>query len=161
MQVTNDHKAMTIRPMYFHHVWNPLWVLPNPARGIISFTAKGVSNVQISLAMESQDMEPRYEICIGTWSNTGSRIRKHRSNKEKPDLIRVETALSNPGEMNNFWVSIDEKSRMIKVGEGLVAGQDEFLVYEDLDFLSGVTRIGLSTWDTPVSYSNIEITAID
>lgn len=150
-QVLND--AWAISPVHGHYSWAQYWMLPKPGRGILSFTAEGSRDIHLAISDRPHTKDPMYEIIFG-WLETNTMIRK----KIEGELVcMVDTELTSL--VRHVWVSLDDRSGIIQVGQG-EPGRDMYCIYKDPAFLLDAQYFSFTTIGTPVTYSNVAVTAI-
>jgi len=137
--------------------WKHSWKLPQCARGCISFTAQGNTDVQVAISKKCQSSDDMYQICFGGWQNTMTSIGKRY---QGPVAFAVAAFLTYPDALNQLWVSIDDRTSTIQVGRG-EPGQDVFSIYKDNRFFSDVQYVSFTSHITPVTFSNVVVSEME
>lgn len=107
----------------------------------INFKIKACNDVHVALISGNTENDPLYEIVIGGWSNTESRIRKA---KQSNDVATAKGDFLNCSEYKEFWISWD--SITINIGRGDVFDKDTiFLTWSNADGLRTIINIGVYT----------------
>ncbi len=147
--------SLNIPGMYAKYDWSNNWRLPTPGTGVLTFTAQAQNDVALAISPTAGMSDPMYEIVIGGWGNSQSVIR--RKTLGTP-VVTVAEGLTTPGGQNRLWVSIDSNTKTIRVGRG-EPGQGVFMSYTDADFVSAAQYVNFTSWNNPVSLSNISVSA--
>jgi len=127
------------------------------ARGCVCFDAKGESDVTVILKAQpgsKRIMEHEanaYTIIIGSHGNRHLKIERNGNVAEQ----LTKPKLAEGSSWQRFWVDI--QGGRISVGTGDPDDGDVLTQWQDPSPISSVEHVGLSTWDTHVSYRNIEL----
>jgi hypothetical protein len=139
--------------------WDHHFELPQQGQGLVLFTANCSNDVHVAISPQAQSMDPMYELVIGGWGNTASVARR---SAQGTDLCRVPVGLNKLRLENDLWISIDKTTRLLRVGHGKEPSLESmFLVYKDLQFLTEARYVCFSSWDVPVTYSNVMVLAME
>ncbi|MBT4594966.1 hypothetical protein HOD08_03755, partial [bacterium] len=150
--------GLTLRPYFGEYIWLEEH-LPEKSSGTILFEARGLNDIFVAFGQRpfktrNSDNEI-YEVVIGGWDNTKTVIRvqsldqsvKEFTNKEFPE------AMINPLEFQKYWISTNKGE--IVVGKGDIAEENVVLRWQDPYPVQRLKYVGLSTWNTPVTYRNV------
>jgi hypothetical protein len=147
--------AWRIIPIFGHYSWAQYWMLPQPGRGVLSFTAEGEKDIHVAISARPHNMEPMYEINFGASANNRTLIRRKLGGHIQCGVDFG--GLTSP--VNHLWVSMDDRSGIIQLGQG-APGQNMYCIYKDPAFISEARYFSFTTMGTPVIFSNIAVTAI-
>lgn len=131
--------------------WGRTWSLPEPGRGVVTFTAQTSNDVHIAFSTQPGGAGERYEVVIGGWANGRSVLRRGTGGTE---LAAANVGLKSPGGQNPLWVSLDRTRGRIEVGRG-APGEDVILGHTDPAFIVGARHFTFSSWNAPVAYTAI------
>lgn len=168
-------KGITVQGLYGQYLWfnQPL---PEEGRGLLTFEAKGLSDIMIAFSPEpftnarNSDSE-LYELAIGAVDNTKTLIRD-KSLAKSPMIVftaeelRKSYLASHPGSKNiqNGMATPREFSTYaINIHDGRIAfwqndeGDIPLFEWQDPYPLPGVTTVGLSCWNTAVTFRNVQV----
>jgi hypothetical protein len=151
-------KAIKLNACYGEYIWLPFDV--STADDItLTFDAEGLHDVLVGFAQEPGRLRNTnteiYEMCIGGWNNTKTAIRL----KSLGDSVASFDKTTNPTAMLNAYKK-QTYSVVLKGGElSLFASDKKALSWKDPYPLKGIKWVGISTWDVPISFSNIMITS--
>jgi len=144
---------------YGEYLWVPT-KLPADGNGSVSFEVKGLNDAFIAFSKELKALrnseDDMYEIDIGGWENSKSVIRIQSLGKSVVEFVhddKPETKL-NPLDFEQYWINVN--NGIISVGKGPL-GQNQFLTWKDPYPIKGLTYVGISSWDAPVTYRNIKV----
>ena len=136
--------------------WSKYYELLEGGQGIVKFTTESSSEVHIAISPQPQTMDPMYKIVIGGWSNSMSVIRK-KWEGERLSLVHVGLMEG----INHFWVSIDVETKLIQVGRGKEPNLESiFCIYKDIDFITKARYVSFTTYEAPVTISDIQLDSI-
>ncbi|KAG0575948.1 hypothetical protein KC19_5G042800 [Ceratodon purpureus] len=159
-QHSNEQQApWTIPPLDGKYTWTNWWRLPRAGEGIVSFTAEGSNDVHVAISTSSETRVPMYEIVIGGWGNGTSVVRRRAQGLNLTFVATV--GVINPKTPNQLWVSIDKRTSIIQIGQGEPSNQDILTQYLDPYFISEARYVSFTTWDTPITYSNVVVTEVE
>jgi hypothetical protein len=125
------------------------------------FSAKGKFDYIIHIGPAR---EPRltfgYEIVIGGWGNTKSKIRFKAANAPIADLATAQGSWCKEDEATTYWVAFKEGE--LRVGSGEIIGQKAFLSAEPPK-MNDVSKlyIGFTGWQDPATYTLLRQTESD
>ncbi|MBX7151712.1 DUF3421 domain-containing protein [bacterium] len=132
--------------------WSEKWQLPVPGKSAILFKAAAKNDIHIAISDAMATIDPMYEIVIGGWGNTKSVIRR---NAQGQSIQEAAGAVRKPSVADDYWVMVDKDKGTISAGYGTTAGQNVIIETKDYYFLSSVKYFAVSSWDTPIEYSNV------
>jgi hypothetical protein len=132
--------------------WSSSWTLPSSVNQItFSFTAQATNDIVIGFSPTMQTNNPMYEIVIGGWVNTQSVIRRQTLGTP---VYTSSATITSPGNPNNYTIVINNQT-----GTLTVTGASTTMQYTDPSFLSNIGYFCFTSWNTPITYSNISVTA--
>ncbi|MCB9492711.1 MAG: hypothetical protein H6679_00375 [Epsilonproteobacteria bacterium] len=153
----------TYNPSQGHHKveFRANWKLPALDRGAIKFRAKVASHdIHVIFSPELRIVPGQgYQFIIGGWDNTNTVIR--RSYEDDNTRLLTVTRDENPeamtqrGKWETYWISIDEG--ILLLGRGDNVGDNIVVACADPNPHKGLMYFGLSGWDNPVEYADIQI----
>lgn len=161
----------------------PLWLseleFPFPGNGILSFEARGISDIGVFFSSTPQEVHEDdqvltvessqradYEVVIGSYCNKKSVIRK-RGVLRAFSTIGVGSSMEQPSTGSDAWQSFEKawtfekywigiKDGTIVAGKGTV-GSCVFLKWEDSEPVNKSLQIGVSSWHQPVVFRFFEV----
>ena len=141
------------------YTWTNSWTLPRAGAGIVSFTAEGNTNIHIAISTSPETRVPMYEMVIGGWENSTSAVRRQSQGLNLSFVATVDVI--NPRLPNRLWVSIDKRTCIIQIGRGEPSDQDIITQYMDPYFIVEAQFVSFTTWDVPITYSNVVIMELE
>ena len=136
------------------------------ASGVISFEARAASDATVLLAQKpgathyrhNCDMGEHYTAIFGSHRN--SKFVLERNGKVEVALSELpEHACMDATDFKKYWLGID--AGVLSAGWGPQPGDNKFFEWRDPRPLTRVRHVGLTTWDTPVSYRAIDVRGAD
>jgi hypothetical protein len=151
----------TLTPMFGEYIWlDEPFTLPGTNSGSIFFEAKSLGDVFVGLIDAPQLVRNTetdlYEIVFGGNNNSKSFLRIKSLGRSVAEV----SALDNPNAQvtpmmtEKFWVSL--KNGVVSAGKG-EWGENKLFEWKDPYPLANIKYIGLSTWNGPVTISNLKV----
>ncbi|GJQ08758.1 hypothetical protein GpartN1_g549.t1 [Galdieria partita] len=162
----------------------PLWLsglqFPFPGNGIVSFEARGTSDIGVFFSSTPEDVHEddqvltvesshrsEYEVVIGSYCNKKSVIRKRgvlrafcstgvgSSVEQSTSTVAARQSFDKSWTFEKYWIGI--KDGVIVAGKGPV-GSFVFLKWEDSEPVNSSFQIGVSSWHQPVVFRFFQVT---
>ncbi|MBM3894504.1 hypothetical protein FJ366_02830, partial [Candidatus Dependentiae bacterium] len=160
--ITQDPpQDFTLNPMFGEYVWlDEPFTLPSGANGSVFFEAKSLGDIFVGLIDNPQLVRNTeadlYEVVFGGNNNSSSFLRIKSLGRSVAQVSAVDNpnAQVTPMVKEQFWVSI--KNGVVSAGKG-DWGENKLFEWQDPYPLASIKYIGLSTWNGPVSISNIKV----
>lgn len=133
--------------------WSSPFSLPHPGSGVLLFTTDASSDVHVAISPLPESMNPMYEFVIGGWGNTTSVVRR---GSQGDNLCKVPVGMNKPEVEadNEFWISIDKRTKLLRMGYGREPG------FESM-FLEEARYACFSTWEVPATYKDVVVLAME
>ncbi len=152
-------QPFTLNPMFGEYLWfQDPHTLPMSQNGSVFFEAEGLNDIFVGLISDPQDVRNTeadvYEIVFGGNNNTKSFARIKSLGRSVVEISAQDNpaAALTPLTKETFWISI--KDGHLTAGKG-AWGEGKLLEWTDPYPISGVRYVGLSTWNSPVTFSSI------
>lgn len=154
--------SVVMHERWGRYQWQHYFELPLLGRGVILFAAETITDVHVAISPLPRTVDPMYEIVIGGWNNSMSVIRRA---SKGIDLVSVKSERSDPPiapGLNHYWVSIDASNKLVKAGKGKRPEIESsvFLLFKDSNFIREARYVTFTTFDAPVTYSDISVKTI-
>lgn len=137
--------------------WSDQWQLPVAGKAAVLFKASANNDIHVALSDAAKTMDPMYEIVIGGWNNTKSVVRRR---SQGPPIRESKLGIPKAGVPVDFWVMVDKDKGMISAGHGTAVGKNVIVEANDVAFLTNVRYVALSSWNTPIQYTEIRAAAL-
>ena len=151
-------KSIRLNACYGEYIWLPFDISGQDDL-TVTFEAEGQHDVFVGFAQEPDRMrntnKEMYEVCIGGWNNTKTAIRL----QSLGDSVATFNKKDFPQAMLNTY---KRQRYTVSYKDGIISVQPEGgkpIAWKDPYPLTGLKWIGLSTWDVPISFSNITVTS--
>ncbi|NDD55733.1 hypothetical protein EBZ39_18025, partial [bacterium] len=151
-------KSIRLNACYGEYIWLPFDISGQDDL-TVTFEAEGQHDVFVGFAQEPDRMrntnKEMYEVCIGGWNNTKTAIRL----QSLGDSVATFNKKDFPQAMLNTY---KRQRYTVSYKDGIISVQTEGgkpIAWKDPYPLTGLKWIGLSTWDVPISFSNITVTS--
>lgn len=155
------------------NTWKNEWQLPTAGSGVISFNVKATNDIFIGLSSTASQQDPMYTIQLSGWSERFlCGLLKTKFNSSSFAVANNLLDLNSKGTTNTTWtqtqpsfkptgndqitITLDSQTKTITV----VANGATVFTYNDPAFLSSVKYVSFSSWNTPITYSNISFSAL-
>ncbi|MCB9493798.1 MAG: hypothetical protein H6679_06015 [Epsilonproteobacteria bacterium] len=148
--------GLRIPPCYGEYIWLPI-ELEEDGQGSITFEVRATNDVFIGFGQEAfrtrNTNKEIYELVIGGWKNSRTVIRIDSLGKSVKEFHREQNpdAMLKPMEYEKYTVSLN--NGVIT----LFKENKKVLEWEDPYPTERIRYIGLSSWDSPVEFRNIEV----
>ena len=152
----SQSQILKLKPMYSKGI---AWLdesLNTPNEATVSFRAKADQEIQIVFANKEKYDQNNYtwKIIIGGWNNKKAAIVKDNKIVSEIDINQNFKAAARAGRFPLFWISI--YNGFIIVGEGF-PGENIFLSWRDPNPPTRIERLGFSTHNKEVSYTEVQV----
>lgn len=158
---TNTSQGITVDPLFGQYLWlKDPFLLPLSSNGSVYFEAQSIGDIfacLINAPGEVRNTEKDlYEIVFGGANNTKSFLRIKSLGRSVAEISAEDNPLAAVDTLGTekFWISI--KNGTISAGKGQW-GEGKLLEWTDPYPLPDVRYIGLSSWNNPVTFSNIHV----
>lgn len=155
-QLIKTQKGIKLPPCFGEYLWLPFQA--KTADDLtISFEAQAQNDVFVCFAKNPDRIRNTetelYEIVIGGWDNSKTAIRL-QSLGQAVTMFKKD---DNPEAMINPYVSQRYTLSLKKGVVSLQSGDNTPVTWTDPYPLKGITWVGISSWDVPVTISSIEV----
>ncbi len=154
-------QGFSLSPLFGQYLWfNEPLALPASGNGSVYFEAQGIGDIFIGLIDTPGEVrnteKDLYEIVFGGSNNTKSflRIKSLGRSVAETSVDTDNNAAVDPMNTEKCWISV--KNGTISAGKG-GWGTGKLFEWTDPYPLLNVSYIGLSTWNNPVTFSNIHV----
>lgn len=154
----NATQGFSLSPMFGQYLWlNEPFILPNN-NGSIYIEAQGLGDLFVGIIDTPAEVRNTendlYEIVFGGSNNTKTFLRIKSLGRSVAEISNTENiqASVDPLSTEKFWVSI--KNNTISAGKG-EWGTGKLLEWTDPYPLENARRIGISSWNNPLTIKNV------
>jgi|GEM_PF-5089025 len=154
-------QGFTLNPLFGEYLWlNDPNIFPSTQNGSLFFEAQGLGDIFVGIIDNPQDVRNTendvYEVVFGGNNNTKSFMRVKSLGRSVAEVGTAENpdAAVTPMKKETFWVSL--KDGTLSAGKG-AWGEGKILEWTDPYPIPGARFVGLSTWNSPVTFNSIRI----
>lgn len=145
--------------LYGEYIWLP-FELVKQDQGGISFEVKASNDVFICFAQDqfkARSINNQvYEILLGGWNNNRHEIHIQNLGRSAAALNKEQNAqaMLSPVKFNKYWITLNDGN--IKIGQNDLE-KNVILEWKDPFPSTGMRVIGISSWDTPITFKNAKL----
>jgi hypothetical protein len=145
--------------LYGEYIWLP-FEFAKQDQGGISFEVKASNDVFICFAQDqfkARSINNQvYEILLGGWNNNRHEIHTQNLGRPAAALNKEQNAqvMLSPVKFNKYWITLNNGN--IKIGQN-DPEKNVFLEWNDPFPSTGMHLIGISSWDTPITFKNAKL----
>jgi hypothetical protein len=127
---------------------------PTPGKALITFQAAAEDNIHVCISSQLWGRVGNgYEIIIGADGGANTKLRWHDGDQLQSESTPNICAANRKAP---FWIWLEGES--LRVGTGLVPGDNVVLEYKQIDLKMRPYRVGFTSYSNPIDLTNIMVT---